>query len=97
MKARALIGPKRTNSSYEVESDVETPLSMVSIDKQKEGKEYNQFDNLHFTLEWTDINTGMRFARTMFLCSLVSDNYMKDVHFTQEEADRVPNNYGKDN
>jgi hypothetical protein len=39
----------------------------------------------------------MRFARTMFLCTLVSENYMKDVHFTQEEEDRKPNKFGKDN
>ena len=39
----------------------------------------------------------MRFARTMFLCTLVSENYMKDVHFSQEERDRIPNKFGKDN
>jgi hypothetical protein len=84
-KARALIGPNRTNSEYDVASDETTTIEQLSFSKA------NKFDNLHFTLEWTDSNTGMRFARTMFLCTLVSENYMKDVHFTQEEDDRKPN------
>jgi hypothetical protein len=40
---------------------------------------------LHFTIEWTDVNTGMRFARTLFLSTLADDEYMKDVHFSLEE------------
>jgi hypothetical protein len=37
----------------------------------------------------------MRFARTFFTSTLAEDNYMKDVHLTEDEDLKVPNLEGK--
>lgn len=37
------------------------------------------------TIEYTDAETGMRWARSYFLTALVSEDYMHDVHFTDEK------------
>jgi len=70
MKARVLVGSERTNATYDVASDEKYKIEP---------------DCLHFTLEWCDTNTGMRFARTFFTSTLVEENYMKDIHFTEDE------------
>jgi hypothetical protein len=75
MKARALIGSERTNADYKEESSED-----FSICKSSESA-----PSLHFTIEWTDVNTGIRFARTLFLSTLADDDYMKDVHFSLED------------
>lgn len=82
MKARVLVGPTRTNSSYEVESEKEQRIDP---------------DCLHFTLEWADANTGMRFARTFFTSTLAEENYMKDVHLVEDPELRPLSTVGKQN
>ena len=82
LKARVLLGPIRTNASYEVESAKDQKIDSSC---------------LHFTLEWADANTGMRFARTFFTSTLAEDNYMKDVHLTEDEDLKVANLEGKQN
>jgi len=84
MKARALIGSVRTNADYKEESSSDFTIAKSSEDSS----------SLHFTIEWTDVNTGMRFARTLFLSTLADDDYMKDVHFTLE--DRSTNEKGRE-
>lgn len=76
MKARALIGSERTNAGYKEESSENFNICNSSE---------SGAPSLHFTIEWTDVNTGMRFARTLFLSTLADDDYMKDVHFSLED------------
>jgi hypothetical protein len=85
MKARALIGPVRTNADYKEESSADYTICKSTEDGSA---------SLHFTIEWTDMNTGMRFARTLFLSTLADDDYMKDVHFSLE--DRNTNSQGRE-
>ena len=76
---RALVGPERTNAHFEDKSDKSYTIF-----------NHNNCDGrhtaLHMTIEHTEKNTSIRFARTMFLTTLVKDeNYMKDVWFTDDE------------
>jgi len=91
--SRVLIGSERTNASYEVESDKTRKIWKLNENEDliKTGQPYNTDSCLHFTLEWTDVNTGLRFARTMFLTTLVADDYMKDVHLSPDEESHSTN------
>lgn len=91
--SRALVGPERTNASYEVESDAERKIWKLNEDEDKMSRHevYNTDRCLHFTLEWTDVNTGMRFARTFFLTTLANDDYMKDVHLSADSGSHETN------
>jgi hypothetical protein len=77
---RTLCGPFRTNSMFDIESNKDDKLW-----------KYNNTDGkhscLHMTTEYADVATGMRFGRSFFLTALVAgeENYMKGVHFTDEE------------
>tara|TARA_B110000285_G_scaffold214596_1_gene260129 strand:+ start:1104 stop:1409 length:306 start_codon:yes stop_codon:yes gene_type:complete len=50
----------------------------------------------HFTIEYVEKNTGLRFARTYFLTNL-SQNYMRNIYFSQDPDFRTPNEQGKVN
>jgi hypothetical protein len=73
---RALVG-QNTNKPFDQSSD-------------KEIKLYNYFTEsstdsaLHFTLEYVDKITNLRFARTFFLSNL-SQNYMHNTFFSEDE------------
>jgi hypothetical protein len=57
----------------------------------------NHEDNdstVHFTMEYVEKNSGLRFARTYFLSNL-SQNYMRNIYFSQEEEFRKPSPNGK--
>lgn len=96
VKSRVLIGPERTNASYEEESDKERKIWKLNEETNNKSA-YNTDKCLHFTLEYTDVNTGMRFARTMFLTTLVSENYMKDVHLSPDDDSHSTNQFGREN
>jgi len=68
---RVLIGAN-SNKPFTELSDTETRLY-----------KYNYEDNsaLHFTFEYVEKNTNLRFARTYFLSNL-SQNYMKNSYFS---------------
>jgi len=84
--------------------------ALIGINTNKDNKElsnkderlykYNQVNKkdsaLHFTFEFTEKNTNIRFARTSFLNNL-SQHYMEGVYFTDDEDDRKPNPNGRYN
>jgi len=77
---RALVGPERTNLDFAETSDTNSPLSELNNDDGKHSA-------LHATIEHTEKNSGLRFARTVFLSTLAKDkNYMDGVWFS-EDAD----------
>lgn len=51
---------------------------------------------LHFTFEFSEKNTSIRFARTFFLSNL-SQHYMQAYYFSDDEDERKPNSNGKNN
>lgn len=55
-------------------SDSETRLYKFNYEDQSNGA-------LHFTLEYVEKNTNLRFARTYFLTNL-SQGYMRDTYFS---------------
>jgi hypothetical protein len=62
-----------------------------------ENRLYKMSDNdstLHFTLEYVEKNSGLRFARTYFLSNL-SQGYMRNMYFSQEEEHRRTAPQGK--
>jgi hypothetical protein len=65
-QTRALVGPVRTNLDFGETSDSRTPLF-----------DFNNNDGrhsaLHATIEHTEKNSGLRFARTVFLSTLAKD------------------------
>lgn len=85
---RALIG-KRTNLPYNEVSNKEDRLYKYN---QVDGKDSAQ----HYTVEYTEKNTNIRFARTYFLSNL-SQHYMQDYYFSEEEENRKPSDQGRIN
>ena len=85
---RALIG-----------SNTNMPSSILS-NKEERLYKYNLIDGkdsaLHFTFEFSEKNTNLRFARTYFLSNL-SQRYMEDYFFTDEEEERKANPNGRIN
>ena len=76
---RALFGPERTNIGFSEKSDNRYTL-------YKTNNCDGRHTALHMTLEHIEKNTSIRFARTMFLTTLVKDeNYMKDVWFSDDD------------
>lgn len=51
---------------------------------------------MHLTMEFVEKNTSLRFARTYFLHNL-SQNYMKNCYFSQDEEEWVTSPQGKVN
>jgi len=86
---RCLVGPERTNSASDILSNKNDKLW-----------KYNNHDGkqscLHMTMEYSDAETGMRWARSYFLTALVRGGaeYMKDIHFTEDEDLWVPDQAG---
>jgi hypothetical protein len=70
-------------------SDAETRLYKYNFEDQRDGA-------LHFTLEYVEKNTNIRFARTYFLTNL-SQNYMRNIYFSEDEEKRMKNPQGKIN
>lgn len=84
---RVLIG-KNSNKDSDYRSDKDIRL-------YKFGQEMD--DNaLHFTMEYVDKNSSLRFGRTYFLSNL-SSQYMKDTFFSENDDYRVKNKKGKEN
>lgn len=50
----------------------------------------------HLTIEYVEKNTNLRFCRTYFLTNL-SQNYMRNMWFSEEDEFRVANPQGKIN
>lgn len=50
----------------------------------------------HFTFEFTEKNTNIRFARTFFLNNL-SQHYMEGYYFTDDEEERKYTDNGRAN
>ena len=75
---RALVGPERTNLGF-------TETSDKSYTLYKTNHCDGRHTALHMTLEHTEKSTSIRFARTMFLTTLVKEDYMKDVYFSDDE------------
>lgn len=76
------------------------PRALIGVNSNKEFLElsnkedkiykYNQINRdsaLHFTVEYTEKNTNLRFARTYFLSNL-SQHYMQGYFFSEEEEER---------
>jgi hypothetical protein len=82
---RCLVGPERTNSAFDVLSNKNDKLWKYN---NQDGKH----SCLHMTMEYSDAETGMRWARSYFLTALVRGgaDYMKDIHFTEDEDLWVP-------
>ena len=74
---RVLVGPERTNSVFDVESNKNDKFWKYNTADQKHSA-------THMTVEYADCATGMRFCRTFFLSALASgqQRYMADVHVT---------------
>lgn len=77
---RVLCGSVRTDAAFDVESDKDAKLWRYNYGDGKHGC-------LHMTVEYSDVATGMRWARSFFLTALVSGeaDYMRGVHFTDDE------------
>lgn len=85
---RALIG-SNTNKSYDQLSNKDERLYKYNL---VEGKD----SALHFTFEFSEKNTNIRFARSYFLTNL-SQHYMADYFFSDDEEERKSNPHGKTN
>lgn len=85
---RVLFG-KKTDKAYAELSDAETRLYKLNFEENKDSA-------VHFTFEYVDGNTKMRFARTYFLSTL-SPNYMRNIYFSEDEEKRKPNERGPEN
>lgn len=83
---RALVGTN-TNKPYEQASDQEDGLYKFNSDKMNNHA-------LHMTMEFVDINTNLRFARTYFLSNL-SEGYMHNTFFSDNDDFRVLSPQGK--
>ena len=75
----------------------------TNIDNQEKSNETDKFyklegkdSALHTTVEFVEKNTSIRFARTYFLTNL-SQDYMKDHFFTEDEELRVTSEQGDNN
>ena len=88
---RALVGPERTNIGFSEKSDkTYTIFKTNNCDARHTA--------LHMTLEHTEKNTSIRFARTMFLTTLVRDeNYMKGVYFVDDKDEWTTSEQGLNN
>lgn len=85
---RALVGPERTNVGFSEKAD-----KSYSIFKTNNCD--GRHTALHMTLEHTEKSTSIRFARTMFLTTLVRDeNYMKGVYFTDDKDEWTASEQG---
>ena len=82
---RVLVGPRRTDAAYsEPSSETETLYKLNNDDDKKQSC-------LHFTLEYCDKASSLRFARTYFLTPLASDEgYLKGCSFTTDAEDAKP-------
>ncbi|CDW75335.1 UNKNOWN [Stylonychia lemnae] len=85
---RALIGIN-TNKDYKELANKDERLYKYNLVDQKDSA-------LHFTFEFTEKNTNIRFARTSFLSNL-SQHYMEGIYFTDDEEERKCNPNGKIN
>ena len=79
-QTRALVGPVRTNSDFGETSDSRTPLFDFNNNDGKHSA-------LHATIEHTEKNSGLRFARTVFLSTLAKDQQYMDGFWFSEDAD----------
>jgi len=85
---RALIGAN-TNQPSEALSNKEDRLYKFNMTDGKDSA-------LHFTFEFSEKNTNLRFARTYFLTNL-SQRYMEEYHFSNDEEERKANQNGRNN
>jgi hypothetical protein len=85
---RALIGGN-TNKPHDQLSNKEERLYKYNLVDGKDSA-------LHFTFEFSEKNTNIRFARSYFLSNL-SQHYMQDYYFTDDEEERKSNPNGKMN
>ena len=77
-ETRILVGSERTNAGFEVVSESRQPIFDYSSSD-------GQNASLHATVEHTEKNSGIRFARTVFLQTLVKDErYMEGIWFSDE-------------
>ena len=82
---RALVGPIRTNLGFEESSDAHTPVAELNGEQAA----------LHATIEHVERNSGLRFARTIFLSTLAKDDkYMEGVYFSGDADLRAPSQSG---
>ena len=86
--SRALVG-QNTNKPFDQLSETETRL-------YKFNHEHENNVPQHFTIEYVEKNTNLRFCRTYFLTNL-SQNYMRNIWFSEEEEFRTANPQGKIN
>ena len=86
--SRVLIGANTNKPNSEL-SDAETRMFSYNNIEDKHAA-------LHFTMEYVEKNTNLRFARTYFLNNL-SQNYMRNMYFSQDEDFRGTNPQGKVN
>lgn len=84
-KPRVLFG-QNTNKGFNELSDKEVRLYKINHDEND--------STVHFTIEYVEKNSGLRFARTYFLSNL-SQNYMRNIYFSQDEEFRRPAPQGK--
>lgn len=86
---RALVGPVRTNLDFSDASEGTKPIF-----------DYNNEDNkhsaLHSTIEHNEKNSGLRFARTLFLSTLVKGDqkYMDGVFFSEDADHKITSEQG---
>lgn len=76
--SRALIG-RNTNKSYEELSNKEDRIYKYNLVDGKDSA-------LHFTFEFVEKNTNIRFARSYFLSNL-SSHYMEGYTFSEDEEE----------
>lgn len=86
--SRALIG-MNTNKDFDQLSNKDDRLYKYNLADGKDSA-------LHFTFEFTEKNTNIRFARTYFLNNL-SQHYMNGYFFSEDEDERILNSNGKIN
>ena len=87
-ETRALVGPERTNLDFSEVSETEQPIFNYNNDDGKHSA-------IHATIEHNEKNSGMRFARTFFLSTLVADEkYMDGVWFSEDADHKIPSDQG---
>ena len=87
-QSRVLFG-RNTSKTYDALSDKETKLYRFNYESNTDAA-------LHLTMEFVEKNTSLRFARTYFLHNL-SQNYMKNGYFSDDEEGREASKQGRAN
>mmetsp|Transcript_31333 Transcript_31333/g.38812 ORF Transcript_31333/g.38812 Transcript_31333/m.38812 type:complete len:179 (+) Transcript_31333:781-1317(+) len=85
---RALVGPVRTNLDFGETSEASKPIFDFNNSDGKHGA-------LHATVEHCEKNSGLRFARTLFLTTLARDeNYLDGVWLGQDPDNQAASEQG---